>query len=438
MLDAGRIQPATVESRRSVTPALDAGRALANALGLDPRQVTITSHPAPAGARQLAVVQSAPLIERLNEMMNVSDNVMAECIAREVAASMHRPLSFAGAVDAVTNRLNTAHVDTGGATLQDSSGLSVDDRLTAKTLDGVVQAAAGPDQPSLRPLLDLLPIAGGSGTLSDRFLDATNQRRAGRLVAGQNRLADRHQRVSRGGHRPQRTGADLRVHLQRRRAERPQGDRRAGHHAVVVWMRTMTASADLTVGRTVDWRFAATVGQWLARPGPPSTDYTRRQVIDELATAAKAAEPPVRDVTGLDTDGVVPEARIVDRPGWIRAAAESMRVMTGGTDKPRGFITGRITGAQTGAVLAFVASGILGQYDPFAAADDGGALLLVYPERHRRRAAIAGRAFRFPAVGVPARGHPPGAVHRQSVAVRLHVAGAGRVDPTPATTSRRW
>jgi serine-type D-Ala-D-Ala carboxypeptidase/endopeptidase (penicillin-binding protein 4) len=173
MLDAGRIQPATDESRRSVTPALDAGRALAAALGVDSQQVTITGHPVPVGARQLAAVQSAPLIDRLNEMMNVSDNVMAECIAREVAASMHRPLSFAGAVDAVTNRLNTAHVDTGSATLQDSSGLSVDDRLTAKILDSVVQAAAGPDQPTLRPLLDLLPIAGGSGTLSDRFLDAT-------------------------------------------------------------------------------------------------------------------------------------------------------------------------------------------------------------------------------------------------------------------------
>ncbi|MDT5232438.1 MAG: hypothetical protein QOJ56_1792 [Mycobacterium sp.] len=173
MLDAGRIQPATDESRRSVTPALDAGRALAAALGVDSQQVTITGHPVTVGARQLAAVQSAPLIDRLNEMMNVSDNVMAECIAREVAASMHRPLSFTGAVDAVTNRLNTAHVETGSATLQDSSGLSVDDRLTAKILDSVVQAAAGPDQPTLRPLLDLLPIAGGSGTLSDRFLDAT-------------------------------------------------------------------------------------------------------------------------------------------------------------------------------------------------------------------------------------------------------------------------
>ena len=173
MLDAGRIQPATDQSRRSVTPALDAGHVLASALGVDPRQVTIAAHPAPSGARQLAAVRSAPLIDRLNEMMSVSDNVMAECIAREVAASMQRPLSFAGAVDAVTNRLSTAHIDTSGMTLQDSSGLSVDDRLSAKTLDSVVQGAAGPDQPSLRPLLDLLPIAGGSGTLSDRFLDAT-------------------------------------------------------------------------------------------------------------------------------------------------------------------------------------------------------------------------------------------------------------------------
>jgi D-alanyl-D-alanine carboxypeptidase/D-alanyl-D-alanine-endopeptidase (penicillin-binding protein 4) len=182
MIDAGRIQPSTVNSRRSKTPALDAGRELAKALGLDPGAVTVAT--APSGARQLGVVQSAPLMLRLSEMMDHSDNVLAECIAREVAAAINRPRSFAGAVDAVTNRLSTAHVDTGGAALQDSSGLSVDDRLTAKTLDGTVQAAAGPDQPTLRPLLDLLPIAGGSGTLADRFLDqATNQGPAGWLRA---------------------------------------------------------------------------------------------------------------------------------------------------------------------------------------------------------------------------------------------------------------
>jgi len=133
----------------------------------------------------------------------------------------------------------------------------------------------------------------------------------------------------------------------------------------------------LTVGRAVDWDFAATVGAKLARPGPAATDYTHRQVIDQLADASRKAELPVREVTGLAEGGEIPEARIVDRVEWIRAATKSMRVMTGGTDTPSGFITGRITGAQTGAVLAFISSGILGQYDPFG--PNGGELLLVYP-----------------------------------------------------------
>ena len=138
------------------------------------------------------------------------------------------------------------------------------------------------------------------------------------------------------------------------------------------------------VGRAVDWNFAATLGAKLARPEPPATDYTRRQAVDQLSESSRAAEVPVREVTGLAEGGDIPEARIVDRPEWIRAATRSMRVMTGGgledtvddTGKPR-LISGRIAGAQTGAVLAFVSSGILGQYDPFAAG--GGELLLVYP-----------------------------------------------------------
>ncbi|MDT5137108.1 MAG: hypothetical protein QOD58_1370, partial [Mycobacterium sp.] len=132
------------------------------------------------------------------------------------------------------------------------------------------------------------------------------------------------------------------------------------------------------MGNAVDWRFAASVGERLARGGPTTSDYTRRQAMEELMRAAEQAEPPVRDVTGLITEGPVPPARVVDRPEWIRAAAESMRAMTNGTEQPRGFLTGRLTGAQTGAVLAYVSSGILGQYDPFSG-PDAGTLLLVYP-----------------------------------------------------------
>jgi coenzyme F420 biosynthesis associated uncharacterized protein len=136
----------------------------------------------------------------------------------------------------------------------------------------------------------------------------------------------------------------------------------------------------LTVGRAVDWQFAASVGAKLVRHGPAATDYTRRQVIDQLTESSRNAELPVRDVTGLNEGGEIPEARVVDRVEWIRAATRSMRVMTGGLEheaaKPH-FIAGRITGAQTGAVLAFISSGILGQYDPFG--PNGGELLLVYP-----------------------------------------------------------
>jgi D-alanyl-D-alanine carboxypeptidase/D-alanyl-D-alanine-endopeptidase (penicillin-binding protein 4) len=178
MLDGGRTQPVTVDSRRSPTPALDAGRALAGALGIDPAMVTVA--PSSVRGQQIAVVQSPPLIERLRDMMNASDNVMAESIGREVADHLNRPQSFDGAAKAVLSQLAVAGIDTTGATLVDSSGLSVDDRLTAETLDEVVTAAAGSGQPALRPLVDLLPIAGGSGTLSNRYLDTES----GRAAAG--------------------------------------------------------------------------------------------------------------------------------------------------------------------------------------------------------------------------------------------------------------
>jgi coenzyme F420 biosynthesis associated uncharacterized protein len=143
-------------------------------------------------------------------------------------------------------------------------------------------------------------------------------------------------------------------------------------------MRHVSPASTPTVGRTVDWAFAATVGSKLVRPAPPATDYTRAQAIEQLAESSRKAELPVRDVTLLNEGAAVAEARVIDRSEWVRAATESMRIMTGGAaGESSGLLTGRVTGAQTGAVLAFVSSGILGQYDPFA--KNGGELLLVYP-----------------------------------------------------------
>ncbi|MCV7193776.1 zinc-dependent metalloprotease [Mycolicibacterium brumae] len=144
----------------------------------------------------------------------------------------------------------------------------------------------------------------------------------------------------------------------------------------------------------LDWQFAADLGARLARPGPPMSDYTRDQAIAVLADCALRAEPLVREISRLTAGQDAPEAAIVDRPDWIRAAAAGMRVLmsaaTGPAEpepEPSGLLgragalastlAGRAAGAQTGAVLAFVSSGILGQFDPFGA--DGPRLLLVYP-----------------------------------------------------------
>ncbi|MFE3292858.1 zinc-dependent metalloprotease [Rhodococcus sp. NPDC059234] len=128
----------------------------------------------------------------------------------------------------------------------------------------------------------------------------------------------------------------------------------------------------------VDWDLAAWTGVRLARPGPSTSRYSAEAVVAELADASIRAEGPVRRVTGLADGLPVPEAMVVDRPGWIRAAARSMANLTGEDEaRAKGLLGGRPAGLQAGAMLAFLSSAILGQYDPFTG--EHGTLLLVAP-----------------------------------------------------------
>jgi serine-type D-Ala-D-Ala carboxypeptidase/endopeptidase (penicillin-binding protein 4) len=167
MLDGARREALVDESSRSATPALDAGRALAAAFGVPDDRVT--AGVAPSGAAPLASVESAPLRNRLGQMMEHSDNVLAETIGREIASEVGAEPSFAGATSAIVKVLSDAGFDVGGVALYDASGLSVDDRIPARLLDEILTAATGDDMPELRPMLDDLPVAGATGTLSARY-----------------------------------------------------------------------------------------------------------------------------------------------------------------------------------------------------------------------------------------------------------------------------
>ncbi len=167
MVDGARLEPLDEYSPRSPTPGRMAGEALAAALGVEGPVTEVT---APAGDRVIAKVTSAPLVTRVNDMLRYSDNVLAETLAIELSVHRGGPPTHAGGVDAVEQVLSSMFPEQwAGTTLQDASGISYANRTTPELLDAVMTAASGPSRPALRPMLDGLPIAAGTGTLADRF-----------------------------------------------------------------------------------------------------------------------------------------------------------------------------------------------------------------------------------------------------------------------------
>lgn len=175
MLDGGRADPSQEVSPRSAKPATAAAAELARRLGADPDTVTVGY--APPGAAVLGAVSSPPVQDLVATALTESDNVLAEALAREVARATGAQPSFAGASQAVLTVLRGHGFDVSGAAMVDGSGLSVDDAVPATLLTELLGAAAAPDRSdadqqrtvALRPLLVGLPVAGGSGTLADRY-----------------------------------------------------------------------------------------------------------------------------------------------------------------------------------------------------------------------------------------------------------------------------
>ncbi len=165
MADGGRAAPG--DAIRSTAPDLAAGRELAAALNVPGAQVTRGS--APAGAAVLASVKSAPLSDLVGQMLQASDNVIAECLARQVAIAAAKPASFTGAAAAVRSALARLGLNP-GAGMRDGSGLAAADRVSSATLAGVLRLVVDDAHPALHDIVTALPVAAWSGTLTDRYL----------------------------------------------------------------------------------------------------------------------------------------------------------------------------------------------------------------------------------------------------------------------------
>jgi len=116
------------------------------------------------GARTLASVRSPPLSQIIGLMLEESNNVIAENLARHVAIATGQQPSFSGGAAAVTSVLRGLGVS-GQLSVVDGSGLSPQDRIAPTVLVQLVRLAAS--RPRLRSVLTGLPVEGFSGTLAD-------------------------------------------------------------------------------------------------------------------------------------------------------------------------------------------------------------------------------------------------------------------------------
>jgi coenzyme F420 biosynthesis associated uncharacterized protein len=126
----------------------------------------------------------------------------------------------------------------------------------------------------------------------------------------------------------------------------------------------------------VDWALAVSMGSWLAGAGPQVSQDEAAQTVAELRSGADRSTAYVHEFTGLDAGELTAPVLVVDRAAWVRANAEGFaKLLSPVIDKvaerkgPPGPVTqavgSRITGAEVGGLLGFMASKVLGQFDPF-------------------------------------------------------------------------
>jgi serine-type D-Ala-D-Ala carboxypeptidase/endopeptidase (penicillin-binding protein 4) len=163
-VDGARVTPGS--DARSAQPGIDAGAALADALGAPGAAISLGQ--APAGAKTLGTVRSAPIARLVEQALSQSDNMLAEALARQVAIARKLPASFEGSAQAVIAAVKEAGVDVDGVSLFDGSGLSQDDRLPVTLLTTLLTDASDGTLPQASPILSGLAVAGYDGTLADR------------------------------------------------------------------------------------------------------------------------------------------------------------------------------------------------------------------------------------------------------------------------------
>ncbi len=156
--------------------------------------------------------------------------------------------------------------------------------------------------------------------------------------------------------------------------------------------------------RLADWDTALRVGRLVAGPGEPVAAAERRAMREDFARLVPRAEELIAGFTGLSVRGFSSRPWVMGRTEWMRAncaglqrAIEPLAERVLAANGRRGAVRRKSMGAQAGALLGYAAKRVLGQYDVFLPADDGGLLYFVGPNvaQMERRFQLDPEAFRL-------------------------------------------
>lgn len=164
-VDGDRNDPTAIESPRSTDPIGRATQYFVQYLGGNP---AVSQGTAPAGAQQIAAVQSQPVTTLVDQAMKVSDNTIMEELARLVAIKTGAGNTFAAENAGVIAGLKPYGIDTTGIHIVDGSGLSNDNAVPPSYLTRLFVKVLN-RQNGLGVVYDGLPVSGQSGTLGPGY-----------------------------------------------------------------------------------------------------------------------------------------------------------------------------------------------------------------------------------------------------------------------------
>ena len=136
----------------------------------------------------------------------------------------------------------------------------------------------------------------------------------------------------------------------------------------------------MTRYETVDWGFAAKVAGGIAGRISPPGSYDRTALESDLMAATAEAEELVAEETGLRSSTGPARARVVSREDWARANVATFKRLIGpvlgrlgqkqGPASALAPVLGKVTAAELGALLGWMSTRVLGQYDLLLTEDE--------------------------------------------------------------------